>query len=104
MTLGTSSSSSSEASGPPGVSGVQPGESVPGRPPSRRSLAGESLDSLRRGAEPPSRSPRSEKGPPLDGARRTSATRELTSAAREPSRVLGGANRTTLQISRRLKL
>ncbi len=103
MTLGTSSTSSSEASGPPGVSGVQPGESVPGRPPSRRSLAGESLDSLRRGAGP-SRSPRSEKDPPLDGARRTSATWELTSATREPSRVLRGANRRALQISRRLRL
>ena len=38
MKLGTSSSSSSEASGPPGVSGVQPGESVPGL--NARPLAG----------------------------------------------------------------
>ena len=67
MTLGTSSSFFSEAPGPPGVSGVQSGESVPGRLPSRRSLAGESLDSLRRGAGP-SRSPRSEKDPHDAGA------------------------------------
>ena len=53
MTLSSSSSSSSEASGPPGASGLQPGESVPGRPPSRRSLAGESLDSLTEEREGP---------------------------------------------------